>query len=45
MPLLDDLLSFADQPLLPPPSAQLFAEHLPVEWLQHCLSLSTHATV
>ncbi len=31
MPLLDDLLSFSDQPLLPPPSAQIFAEHLPVE--------------
>lgn len=45
MPLLNDLLSFNDQPLLPPPSAQIFAEHLPVEWLQHCLSLSTHATV
>ncbi len=45
MPLLDDLLSFSDHPLLPPPSAQIFAEHLPVEWLQHCLSLSTHATV
>lgn len=30
---------------MPPPSAQLFAEHLPVEWIQHCLTLSAHATV
>ncbi|TWY24623.1 IS4 family transposase, partial [Serratia marcescens] len=45
MPLLNDLLDFNDHPLIPPPSAQLFTEHLPVEWLQHCLSLSTHATV
>jgi len=33
-----DLKTAADE-------AQLFTEHLPVEWLQHCLSLSTHATV
>lgn len=45
MPLLNDLLDFNENPLMPPPSAQLFAEHLPVEWLQHCLSLSSHATV
>ena len=38
MPLLNDLLDFNDHPLIPPPSAQLFTEHLPVEWLQHCLS-------
>ena len=30
---------------MPPPSAQLFAEHLPVEWIQHCLTLSAHVTV
>lgn len=42
MLLLNDLLSFNDRP---PPSAHIFAEHLPVEWLHHCLSLSTHATV
>ncbi|SUI01327.1 ISCro3 transposase [Salmonella enterica subsp. indica] len=35
MPLLNDLLDFSDHPLMPPPSAQLFAEHLPVEWIQH----------
>ncbi|MBA3215457.1 hypothetical protein CBX58_005905 [Salmonella enterica] len=29
MPLLNDLLNFSDHPLMPPPSAQLFAEHLP----------------
>ncbi len=29
MPLLNDLLDFSDHPLMPPPSAQLFAEHLP----------------
>ena len=45
MPLLNDLLDFSDHPLMPPPSAQLFAEHLPVEWIQHCLTLSEHATV
>ncbi|EBS7634002.1 IS4 family transposase, partial [Salmonella enterica] len=45
MPLLNDLLDFSDYPLMPPPSAQLFAEHLPVEWIQHCLTLSAHATV
>ncbi|ELE42132.1 hypothetical protein A1U5_03161 [Escherichia coli KTE66] len=45
MPLLNDLLDFSDHPLMPPPSAQLFAEHLPVEWIQHCLTLSAHATV
>lgn len=42
MPLLNDLLDFNENPLMPP-SAQLFAEHLPIEWLQHCLSLSSHA--
>jgi len=45
MPLLNDLLDFSDHPLMPPPSAQLFAEHLPTEWIQHCLTLSAHATV
>lgn len=45
MPLLNDLLEFSDHPLMPPPSAQLFAEHLPAEWIQHCLTLSEHATV
>lgn len=45
MPLLNDLLDFSDHPLMPPPSAQLFAEHLPVEWIQHCLTLFAHATV
>ena len=30
---------------MPPPSAQLFAEHFPVGWMQHCLTLSAHATV
>ncbi|TGC07846.1 IS4 family transposase, partial [Escherichia sp. E2593] len=45
MPLLNDLLDFSDHPLMPPPSAQLFAEHLPVEWIQHCLTLSAYATV
>ena len=45
MPLLDSLFERSEQPLLPPPSAQLFTEHLPVEWLQHCLILSSHATV
>ena len=45
MPLLNDLLDFCDHPLMPPPSAQLFAEHLPAEWIQHCLTLSDHATV
>jgi hypothetical protein len=44
MPLLNDLLDFNENPLMPP-SAQLFAEHLPIEWLQHCLSLSSYATV
>ncbi|OAT15541.1 hypothetical protein M979_3496 [Buttiauxella noackiae ATCC 51607] len=39
MPLLNDLLYFHDHPLMPPPSAQLFAEHLPAEWIQHCLTL------
>ncbi|OAT14615.1 transposase [Buttiauxella noackiae ATCC 51607] len=45
MPLLNDLLDFHNHPLMPPPSAQLFAEHLPTEWIQHCLTLSEHATV
>ncbi len=45
MPRLNDLLDFSDHPLMPPPSAQLFAEHLPAEWIQHCLTLSAHATV
>lgn len=45
MPLLNDLLDFSDHPLMPPPSAQMFAEHLPAEWIQHCLTLSEHATV
>ncbi len=27
MPLLNDLLDFSDHPLMPPPSAQLFAEN------------------
>lgn len=45
MPLFNDLLEFSDHPLMPPPSAQLFAEHLPVEWMLHCLTLSAHATV
>lgn len=45
MPLLNDLLDFSDHPLMPPPSAQLFAEHLPAEWIHHCLTLSEHATV
>ena len=45
MPLLNDLLDFSDHPLMPPPSAQMFAEHLPTEWIQHCLTLSEHATV
>lgn len=31
MSLLNDLLDFSDHPLMPLPSAQLFAEHLPVE--------------
>ncbi|GCH56671.1 ISsod7 [Escherichia coli] len=43
MPFLNDLLDFSDHPLMPPPSGQLFAEHLPAEWIQHCLTLSTHA--
>ncbi|EFX28084.1 ISCro3 transposase [Escherichia coli O55:H7 str. USDA 5905] len=30
---------------MPPPSTQLFAEHLPTEWIQHFLTLSAHATV
>lgn len=33
MPLLNDLLDFSENPLMPSPSAQLSAEHLPVEWL------------
>lgn len=45
MPLLNDLLDFSDHPLMPPPSAQMFAEHLPAEWIKHCLTLSEHATV
>ncbi len=45
MPLLNDLLDFSDHPLMPPPSAQMFAVHLPAEWIQHCLTLSKHATV
>ncbi len=45
MPLLNDLLDVSDHPLMPTPSAQLFAEHLPAEWIQHCLTLSAHATV
>lgn len=45
MPLLNDLLDFSDHPLMPPPSAQMFAEHLPAECIQHCLTLSKHATV
>jgi hypothetical protein len=45
MPLLNDLLDFSDHPLLPPPCAQMFAEHLPAEWIQHCLTLSENATV
>ncbi|MCS2159510.1 IS4 family transposase [Scandinavium sp. H11S7] len=45
MPLLNDLLDFSNHPLMPPPSAQMFAEHLPAEWIQHCLTLSEHATV
>lgn len=45
MPLLNDLLDFSNHPLMPPPSAQMFAEHLPTEWIQHCLTLSEHATV
>jgi hypothetical protein len=44
MPLLNDLLDFSDHPLIPP-SAQMFAEHLPTEWIQHFLTLSEHATV
>ncbi|EBM5320490.1 IS4 family transposase [Salmonella enterica] len=31
--------------VMPQPSAQMFAEHLPAEWIQHCLTLSEHATV
>ncbi len=45
MPLLNDLLDFRDHPLMPPPSAQMFAEHLPAEWIQHYLTLSELATV
>ena len=45
MPLLNDLLDFRDHPLMPPPSTQLFAEHLPTEWIQHLLTLSAHATI
>ncbi len=45
MSLLNDLLDFSDHPLMPPPSAQMFAEHLPAECIQHCLTLSKHATV
>ncbi|EIH42134.1 hypothetical protein EC970259_A0130 [Escherichia coli 99.0741] len=45
MPLLKDLLDFSDHPLMPPHSAQLFAEHLPVEWIQHCLTRPAHETV
>lgn len=30
---------------MPPPSTQLFAEHLPAEWIQHLLTLSAHATI
>lgn len=30
---------------MPPPSTQLFAEHLPTEWIQHLLTLSAHATI
>ncbi|KHI41616.1 hypothetical protein PU31_20310 [Escherichia coli] len=30
---------------MPPPSTQLFAEHLHTEWIQHFLTLSAHATV
>lgn len=45
MPLLNDLLDFSDHPLMPPPSAKMFAQHLPAEWIQHCLTLSEHATV
>ncbi len=41
----NDLLDFSDHPLMPPASAQLFAEHLPDERIQHCLTLSVHAAV
>lgn len=40
MPLLNDLLDFSGHPLMPPPFAHLFAEHLPVAWIQHCLMFS-----
>ena len=30
---------------MPPPSAQLFAEHLPVGWIDHHLTLSAHVIV
>lgn len=45
MPLLNDLLNFSDHSLMPLPSAQMFAEHLPVEWVKHCLTLSEHVSV
>ncbi len=35
---LNDLLNFSDPPLMPPPSAQMFVEQLPAEWIQHCLT-------
>lgn len=41
---LNDLHEFSAPPLMPPPSAQMFAEHLPAEWIQRCLTLSEHAT-
>lgn len=45
MPLLNGLLDFSDHPLMSPPSTQMFAEHLPADGIQHCLTLSKHATV
>lgn len=44
MILFNNMLDFSDHPLMPP-SAQLFAQHLPVGWIQHCLTFSAHATV
>ncbi len=45
MPLLNDLLDFSGHALIPPASAQMFAEHLPAEWITHCLKFSEHAIV
>ncbi|EDS6597413.1 hypothetical protein YQ38_003746 [Salmonella enterica subsp. enterica] len=44
MPLLNDLLDFSDHPLMPPPSAQMFAEHLPAECILILPVNSGHGT-